>query len=415
MFASSIESRRGERGNWVELWRHLARQLAHRRSRGAPDREHRVGRGVEMMGHLIVVVDTNQFYGDLRMVLRNFRILLGQHERGRLELAVPEVVLRELPKLFARNYSETLDKLDSAARKLSELGHDAGEQSELPAVEQAREEYESRLRADLSTGRVRTPPLPDTDLARLVDDSVAEIRPWQAKSRGFRDALIWLTVLDLAKEDSVVLVSNNSDDFAATKQQKDVLHADLRGQVIAAGHGENRVLLLPSLEEFIERHVPSAEQQLLQAIERLSADRQWREDLWNLASAALWQLDLGVHDDVSVVDSVDAEIDNVTVSDVEIENLAIVNAYDSDKEEALLLELRVDAVLRFSFTTSRGGGEWLAAERADVELEIFEETFTQGTTHARHLAVTFAVDYEPSRGRLGELEKLTAVEDPTVR
>ncbi len=364
---------------------------------------------------MIVVVDTNQFYGDPRMVLRNFRILLGQHERERLDLAIPEVVLRELPKLFARNYRETLEKLDAAARKLGELGHDVGERAELPGVKQAQEDYDVQIRADLAARRVRTPSLPDVDLGQLVDDSVAETRPWQAKSRGFRDALIWRSVLDLAGEDGVVLVSNNSDDFAASKQLKDVLHADLRDQLVAAGYGEHRVQLLPSLDDFIDRHVPGAEQELLKVTERLAADKEWRSELWNRAAAALWQLDLDVHDEVTVVDTVNAEIDNVEVSDVEINDLKIVNAYESDEEESLSLELRVDAALRFSFTTSRGGGEWLASERADVELEIFEETFTQGTTHARHLAVTYAVDYEPSSGRLGDLEKLTAVEDPTMR
>lgn len=363
---------------------------------------------------MIVVVDTNQFYGDPRMVLRNFRILLGQHERGRLELTVPEVVLRELPKLFARNYRETLEKLDAGARKLGELGHDAGERAELPDVEQARDKYDVQLRADLAARQVRTPPMPDVDLGQLVDDSVAETRPWQAKSRGFRDALIWRSVLDLACEDSVVLVSNNSDDFAASKQLKDELHPDLRSQLVAAGHGEHRVLLLPSLDDFIDRYVPSAEQQLLKAIERLVADKEWRSELWSRADAALWQLDLDVRDEVTVVDTVNAEIDNVAVSDVEINDLKIVNAYENDEEESLSLELRVDAPLRFSFTTSRGGGEWLASERADVELEIFEETFTQGSTYARQLAVTYAVDYEPSSGRLGDLEKLTALEDPTL-
>lgn len=366
-------------------------------------------------GPLIVVVDTNQFHGDPRMALRNFRILLGQHERKRLELAVPEVVLREVPKLFARGYQETLEKLDAAMRRLGELGHEVGDRPELPPVERARSEYDAWLRAHLAALRVRTPSLPEADLGQLVEDSVAERRPWQAKSRGFRDALIWRNVLDLAGEDQVVLISNNSDDFGASKQEKDVLHPDLRAQVGAIGHGEHRVLLLPSLEEFIGRHVPGAEQQLLQVIERLRDDKAWRGELWSRAEAALWQLEIDARDDASVVDTMNAEIDNVTVCEVAIADLQIMNAYDSEEDETLSLELRIDAVLHFSFTTSRGGGEWLAAEHADVELEIFEETFTQGSTHARHLAVTFAVDYQPSSGTLGEFEKLTVAEDPTLR
>lgn len=75
---------------------------------------------------MIVVVDTNIFHGDPRMRRANFRILLGQHARGRLSLALPEVVVREVPKLFATQLDAASTAINVEATKLRDLGHDPG-------------------------------------------------------------------------------------------------------------------------------------------------------------------------------------------------------------------------------------------------------------------------------------------------
>ncbi len=361
---------------------------------------------------MIVVIDTNQFHGDPCMALRNFRVLLAQHEHGSLELAVPEVVLQELPKMYRREYEAALADLNGGLKKLGKLGYDTSTEPQPPSCAEAQKRYAAWLRAHLAECHVRTPALPATDLARLVEHSVAERRPWQANSKGFRDALIWHTVLELAAEDNVILITNNSKDFAESEQAKDVLHPDLGSDVAALGHGEQRVRLIPSLLLYIEHHVTPAERQLLEVRQRLKSDRQWRAELWGQASDSLWRLQLDTWDEVSVVRSDAAEIDNVSVAEVAIEDLQIANAYEADTDGFISLELEVRAVLQFTFTTDTGGMEWLAKENADVKFDIHEETFSQGSTLARYVTVTYAVDYSPDTGELGELEKLRAIEDP---
>jgi hypothetical protein len=364
---------------------------------------------------MIVVIDTNQFHGDPRMALRNFRVLLAQHEHGSLELAVPEVVLQELPKMYRREYETAHANLNSGLKKLSKLGYSTDAEPQPPSGAEAQEQYTTWLRAHLAERRVRTPALPATDLARLVEHSVAERRPWQANSKGFRDALIWHTVLELAAEDNVILITNNWRDFAESEQAKDVLHPDLRRDVAALGYDEHRVRLVPSLLFYIDHHVAPAERQLLEVRERLESDRQWRAELWDQANDSLWRLQLDTWDEVSVVRSNAAEIDNVSVGEVAIEDLQIANAYEADTDGFISLELQVHAALHFTFTTDTGGMEWLAKENADVQFDIHEETFSQGSTLARYVTVTYAVDYSPDTGELGELEKIRAIEDPTRR
>lgn len=361
---------------------------------------------------MIVVIDTNQFHGDPRMALRNFRVLLAQHEHGSLELAVPEVVLQELPKMYRREYEAAHANLNSGLKSLSRLGYGTEAEPQPPSGAEAQEQYATWLRAHLSERCVRTPELPAADLARLVEHSVAERRPWQANSKGFRDVMIWHTVLELAVEDDVMLITNNWKDFAESEQVKDVFHPDLRSDVAALGHGEHRVRLVPSLLLYIERHVTPAERQLLEVRERLKSDRQWRAKLWDQANDSLWRLKFDTWDEVSVVRSNAAEIDNVSVDQVAIEDLQIANAYEADTDGFISLELQVRAVLHFSFTTDTGGMEWLAKENADVQFDIHEETFSQGSTLARYITVTYALDYSSDTGELGELEKIRAIEDP---
>jgi hypothetical protein len=361
---------------------------------------------------VIVVLDTNQFHGDPRMSLRNFRILLAQHEQGTIELAIPEVVLQELPKMHAREYAAARAKVTGGLEKLRALGHDAETPPGLSEAAEAQRDYAAWLRGYLAKRSVRTSALPGTDLGRLLADSVAERRPWRPDSKGFRDALIWYTVLELAAECEVILITNNSRDFAQAEQARDVLHPELRRDVVALGHGEERVRLAPSLLHYIQHYVSPAEQQLLHVRERLKSDQPWREDLWNQVEQSLWRLELETWDEVTVVRSDYAEIDNIEVAEVAVEDVQITNAYEAGIDGSISLELEVHAVAHFSFTTDTGGMEWLAREGADVQFDIHEETFSQGSTLARYLIVTYAVDYAPQTGELADLEKIRAVEDP---
>jgi hypothetical protein len=73
-------------------------------------------------------------------------------------------------------------------------------------------------------------PYPAVDHRTVVARALARRRPFDAKGRnGYRDALIWETVLELARglsEGRVLLCTRNSKDFGERG-----LHADLRAEV----------------------------------------------------------------------------------------------------------------------------------------------------------------------------------------
>lgn len=359
---------------------------------------------------MIVVIDSNQFYGDPLMTGREFGIILGQHDRGELQLAIPEVVVREIPKLFREQYVASRDKQAGGAQNLEKLGHSVPAAS-LPDADAATASFVQQLLAQMANARIDMPTLPNVSISDLVDDSIAERRPWQAKSRGFRDALIWRNVIDLAFGDDVILISKNGDDFAVSNKQPTVLHPHLQADVDALGHGSDRVRLAPTLEDFITEFVPVADQALLAARDRLATDQTFEQSLYSDVEHALYRFDFSLGDDVTIVESANASLEQVNVDDVSVSEVEITSAYDSDNESTAFIEIVAHAVMYFGFVTDISSAEWLIDERADIEIEVWESSFAQGRTHARYLKVTFWADFDPETGELGELEQASAGDD----
>jgi len=355
-----------------------------------------------------VVVDTNIFHGDPRMRRSHFRILLGQHLRGRITLALPEIVVREVPKLFQTQVDAAATAITGEAAKLRDLGHDPGAIT-IPDSKTARADFNKQFREGLEQRKVRIAPIAGT-LDELVNQSVTERRPFRPKSAGFRDALIWRSILELADEDEVVLISKNWKDFAQDDKHRDVLHQHLREDLEAGGQPRDRVRLVPSLEDFIKAHVPTAAQ-LAIAQQRFEDDPEWREELTENIRSALYAIDLEWPDRVTVVETESADIDDVSVEDVALDSVAIVDAYETDDEDVMAVEVRADATLWFSFTTDIVGAEWLIDERADVELDQAAETLYQGRTMGQSVVVIYSADFSLQSGELlGELEKVVAVD-----
>lgn len=95
---------------------------------------------------MIAVIDSNILYGDPRLAKSEARILLEHHRRGSYVLAIPEVVVRELAKNFAKVLDERSNAIVAAATKLSELGHDPSA-AVVRDIGAARDEYLVWLRA----------------------------------------------------------------------------------------------------------------------------------------------------------------------------------------------------------------------------------------------------------------------------
>ncbi|MFI8659728.1 PIN domain-containing protein [Rhodococcus qingshengii] len=164
----------------------------------------------------IVVVDTNILCNTPLLQDAALQSFSENAVERRIKVVVPEVVIMETVNVVRRNWQEEL-------RKLSILRINSfGVRDELERIASAGAariaSYEGDLLARLDVLGFDVVPVPNIshmEIARRASESTA---PYLANStkENYRDTLIWLTVLDIAKkkpDDIVWFLSNNHKDF----------------------------------------------------------------------------------------------------------------------------------------------------------------------------------------------------------
>ncbi len=174
--------------------------------------------------------------------------------RGGSTVFIPEVVRDEIEAKFGKRLDETIEGLKNAAQSLARL---IDGEYKIPELDKSQElvEYSKRFRTRLAELRVRTLPYPSIPHADLVKRQVNHLRPFQAKGTGYRDALIWNSLLELvrgAKEDCV-LVTGNLADFSASRESPSVIHSDLKKDLDNMGF-KVKVSVSKDLNAFLDEH-----------------------------------------------------------------------------------------------------------------------------------------------------------------
>jgi hypothetical protein len=204
---------------------------------------------------MLVVLDTNVFFTDVRangLLLRS--MLDDALAKGAFELFVPEVVLRELDKQFAQRSKKIVQEVNKAlgehADELRRLGVQGPSRMVRDDADIA--VYREALVKRLTDAGAEVLSIP-ADLSPALDWAVNRRKPFKDSGEGFPDAVIWLSVLELAvaREEEIVLVSANSTDFAV-KKGSDELAEELRGDLVERGRPREQVRLSLSLRSFAE-------------------------------------------------------------------------------------------------------------------------------------------------------------------
>jgi PIN domain len=219
---------------------------------------------------MIVILDSNCFWDDVRAQRPKLRSVLDGFERGAFRLVVPEVVFEELDKQFSARSKALFRELSAAfssrASEVARLG------VALPAAPERDDAdiaaYRESLRKQLADAGAELPTHPQ-DLRAAVPWAVSRRKPFDSSGKGFPDATLWISVLEVAAANpdrEIVLVSDDRD-FAQSKRDvrlADVLAADLIGR----GLRGDQVRLVDGIAAFVE-----------ELGERLAATRERAETL----------------------------------------------------------------------------------------------------------------------------------------
>ena len=113
--------------------------------------------------------------------------------------------------------------------------------------------FRERLLYRLGMTESRILDYPDTLHETLVKRATSRKRPFDDNGSGYRDALIWESVLDLAKqvEGPIVLVTKDKD----FREGSSNLHGDLIKDLERLGLPEDKVVLATDLAGLVDQHV----------------------------------------------------------------------------------------------------------------------------------------------------------------
>ncbi len=207
-------------------------------------------------GMVRLVIDTSIVHkGGFYLRSGGWPMLLAAARLGRVRLCVPEVVVRETVARYRREILDAqrlINRGDRSLRKLSQdqLPQHVVEHEEISAQVAA---YESWLR-DTVQEHGEVLPLPAVEHGVLVDGVLAARKPFSSGEKGYRDALIWHTVLGAAGDEALTFVTSNTKDFL--DPEGGALADDLVEDLRTSSVDPNRVRPLTSLAPLLDEQLP---------------------------------------------------------------------------------------------------------------------------------------------------------------
>lgn len=220
---------------------------------------------------MIFVLDTTELRDQKRLEGGAFRLFLLARGRTNHRVCVPQVVLdeyfravRELMQSVAENVERDAGLLRRYWGKLDVT---------IPNVDEQYDGWRKYIEDRLRAARVEILPHPEVPHADVVARDIARRRPFNAKGQGYRDTLIWESILQLARasRERIVFITSNATDFV----DDDVIHADLRDDLRRHELGdivEVAVGLRAALDRYLQREMPAPDVQLATALQRASTD-----------------------------------------------------------------------------------------------------------------------------------------------
>jgi len=204
-----------------------------------------------------VLLDTNIIVASPRLNSSAWRALLSAGRSQHVALFVPEVCIIEAVGWFRREALLRLDRYAKAAGQLGHLGVDPSHgQGWLTSAESETAtisgDYDTYLRGRLEEAATILA-VPHVPHEALVQRAVDRVRPFTERGTGYRDALIWESVCELAREGPITLLTANVKDFASGRALADDLTRDLGGRGVSA----ERVELATELVALVQRLLPA--------------------------------------------------------------------------------------------------------------------------------------------------------------
>lgn len=168
-----------------------------------------------------VIIDTNVIVRDLKLKDKKFEILKDYLKKTNSRLLIPSIVLEETLGFYERMLKERTQDYYRIHKKMSNILMSSNMEN-LSQIDFAKETklYENFLRLKLEIQENSIIKYKNEYLPELVKRAIKRKKPLDIKGQQFRDGLLWLTILDVAKSlenRSLIFISDNVSDFGNKK------------------------------------------------------------------------------------------------------------------------------------------------------------------------------------------------------
>jgi predicted nucleic acid-binding protein len=197
-----------------------------------------------------VILDTNIFVQDFLMSSASFGLLLDYLKKTGSKILMPLIVYQELGEIYRSELSARSMQFERARESLEKALIDAAVPRHETDVSSEVAKYLAFMRKKLNLQEKDIIPFRENYLSELVTRAITRAKPFSDKGEEFRDALLWLTVLDVAREtneETLAFISNDAKAFGQNHQ----LHEALYHEGKSTG---KQVNYYNSISKFIESH-----------------------------------------------------------------------------------------------------------------------------------------------------------------
>lgn len=204
---------------------------------------------------MFIVIDSTEFCADFIMSGQKFRLLMYWLRITDNILCVPQIVIEEV----ANKYSESLKRPLKGVQELRRMTQGIlsnsdviGELSKID-VDVTTQIYRNHLLQKISDVGGRILPVPSVPHEQLIMRAINNKKPFADSGKGYRDALIWESVIELLRQEPepVKLVTQNEKDFGLEGQ----LHPDLAKDLTEGRTRSADVELVVGLGAFVPTYV----------------------------------------------------------------------------------------------------------------------------------------------------------------
>jgi hypothetical protein len=230
---------------------------------------------------LAIVIDTNMLLRHSRLGDTAWLRLATYAKKWSIRIVIPPVVRQEFKYHLKQQYDDLQNSLRQHKRNFRDLPSaflgplqnvlESIDESSLNAESDVSDESIDAYLRELIPCELELVGWSDISIPDVLEKLLRQRKPFKkhtndCKEKGFRDELVWLTVIDEAKarDFKVVLLSNNIADFAAdgskqkalgeTSAVKQVeLHPDLIADLNARSIDDKRVVLFTDLTSLEDR------------------------------------------------------------------------------------------------------------------------------------------------------------------